>query len=126
MIGGVKIKKKSRYFRNAGIVVSILFLVIVYYETKMLDLLFGIFKLEVLKKNIATISLKSYMFITKNDDLDTIVDEMNLLGWKFKNSYGRGYLFSKKREEILLVRKHHLNYYIYEVQNKEFFISKNS
>ncbi len=121
----VKIKKNAKYFKSVGIIASVLLLIIVYYETKLLDLLFGIFKVEILKEDIATISLKSYMFITENDDLSTIVNKMDSLGWKFKDSYGRGYLFSKQREEVLLVRKHQLKYYIYEVQCKEFFISKN-
>ncbi len=115
-------KKK---FKLAGIIISLTILVVVYYETKMLDLFLGIFKIECLKEKISTVSLKSFMFITKESDPEILIEKMNALGWKFNNSYGRGYLFSKNREEVLLVRKHHLNYYIYEVQGKEFFESRN-
>ena len=118
-------KRNKGKFKLAGIMISLTILVVVYYETKMLDLLLGIFKIECLKEKISTVSLKSFMFITKDPNEDIIVEKMNALGWKFNNNYGRGYLFSKNREEVLLVRKHHLNYYIYEVQGKEFFESRN-
>ena len=118
-------KKYNDFFKIIGLIFSVLFLIIIYYETKILDLLLGIFKVEVLKEKIATVSLKSYMFITKDNELDVLIEKMKSLGWEFEDSYGRGLLFSKKREEILLVRKHHLKYYIYEVQGKELFLSKN-
>jgi len=118
-------KRNKEKFKLAGILISLTILVVVYYETKMLDLLLGIFKIECLKEKISTVSLKSFMFISKDSDTEVLVEKMNSLGWKFNNNYGRGYLFSKNREEVLLVRKHHLNYYIYEVQGKEFFESRN-
>jgi hypothetical protein len=120
-----RFKRNKEKFKLAGILISLTILVVVYYETKMLDLLLGIFKIECLKEKISTVSLKSFMFITKDSDTEVLVEKMNSLGWKFSNNYGRGYLFSKNREEVLLVRKHHLNYYIYEVQGKEFFESRN-
>jgi len=118
-------KRNKEKFKLAGILISLTILVVVFYETKMLDLLLGIFKIECLKEKISTVSLKSFMFITKDPNKEILVEKMNALGWKFNNNYGRGYLFSKNREEVLLVRKHHLNYYIYEVQGKEFFESRN-
>jgi hypothetical protein len=120
------LKEYTKILKIIGVIFSLLLLVLVYYETKMLDLILGIFKVEVLKEEIAKVSLKSLMFITKSDETDILVQKMNLLGWQFEDSYGRGFLFSKHREEILLVRKHHLKYYIYEIQGKEFFMSKNS
>lgn len=119
------VKSNKENFKLAGIIISLTILIIIYYETKMLDLFFGIFKIECLKEKISTVSLKSFMFITKNDDPEILIEKMNSLGWKFNDNYGRGYLFSKNREEVLLVRKHHLNYYIYEVQGKDFFESRN-
>jgi hypothetical protein len=120
-----RFKRNKGKFKLAGIMISLTILIVVYYETKILDLLLGIFKIECLKEKISTVSLKSFMFITKDPNEDILVEKMNALGWKFNNNYGRGYLFSKNREEVLLVRKHHLNYYIYEVQGKEFFESRN-
>ena len=118
-------KGNKKKFKLAGILISLTILIVVYYETKILDLFLGIFKIECLKEKISTVSLKSYRFITKDSDIELLIEKMSSLGWKFNNSYGRGYLFSKNREEVLLVRKHHLNYYIYEVQGKEFFESRN-
>jgi hypothetical protein len=117
--------RNKEKFKLVGIMISLTILVVVYYETKILDLLLGIFKVECLKEKISTVSLKSFMFITKDSDAEILIEKMNTLGWKFNNNYGRGFLFSKNREEVLLVRKHHLNYYIYEVQGKEFFESRN-
>jgi len=118
-------RRNKDKFKLAGIIVSLTLLMVVYYETKMMDLFLGIFKIECLKEKISTVSLKSFMFITKEEDSELLIQKMNSLGWRFNNNYGRGYLFSKNREEVLLVRKHHLNYYLYEVQGKEFFVSRN-
>lgn len=116
-------KEKFKFF---GIIVSFIILIIIYYETKILDLLLGIFKVECLKEKVGTVNLKSYMFITKSDALEDLEEKMTTLGWQFEDQYGRGFLFSKNRQEVLLVRKHYLKYYIYEVQGKEFFLSKNN
>jgi hypothetical protein len=99
---------------------------IVYYELKLLDLLIGIFKIEKLNQKIAKVSFKSLMFITKENDDEAFIDEMRRLGWKFKNVYGRGYLFEKSREEVIAVKREHFNYTIYEVSPKTFFESKNA
>ncbi|MGM0378404.1 MAG: hypothetical protein ACQEQE_01550 [Bacillota bacterium] len=108
-------KEKSK---KIGIIFSVFMMIVIYYEMKIFDLLIGIFKLECLNKKIAKVSLKSFMFITKDMDESILIDKMDDLGWKFINLYGRGYLFTKDGEEVVLVKKKHLRYNVYEIQCK--------
>ena len=109
------LKEKSK---KIGVIFSIFMMVIVYYELKIFDLLIGIFKLECLNKDIAQVSFKSFMFITNDSDESILIDKMEDLGWKFMNLYGRGYLFTKDGDEVVLVKKKQLRYSVYEVQCK--------
>lgn len=124
-MGAVEKKRSTRKMcKTIGVTFSIILLFVIYYELKILDLLLGIFKLEMVEEKIARISFKSLMFITKEDDDALLIEKMESLGWKFKDNYGRGYLFSKNREEVLIVKKKHFRYNIYEVQGKKYFQDK--
>lgn len=109
------LKEKSK---KIGIISSVFVMIVIYYEMKIFDLLLGIFKIEFLNQKISKVSLKSFMFITKDSNESILIDKMDDLGWKFINLYGRGYLFTKDGEEVVLVKKKHLRYSVYEIQCK--------
>ena len=96
-----------------------------YYEAKLLDLTIGIFNLEFGGKNIHRVSCKSLMYIMRNSEPDQLfTEEMKADGWQLTDVYGRGHLFEKNGEEILVIAREHLgNYKIFEIQNKHYFLS---
>lgn len=96
-----------------------------YYETKLLDLTLGIFNIEFGGKNIHRVSCKSLMYIMKNSEPDQLfTEEMKADGWQLTDVYGRGHLFEKNGEEILVIAREHLGRYkVFEIQNKHYFLS---
>ena len=90
----------------------------IYYDLKYYDLTLGVFYIEFDKKEIVLISKKSLMFVTKFDESnDIVVEEMQELGWKFIDKYGRGLLFVKDGEEIVLFKKDYFGRYsIFEIE----------
>jgi len=96
-----------------------------YYEAKLLDLTIGIFNLEFGDKSIYRVSCKSLMYIMRNSDPDQLfTEEMKENGWKLTDIYGRGHLFERDGEEILVIAREHLGRYkVFEIQNKHYFLS---
>ena len=118
-------KSIKRIIRIALILMSIAIILKVYYELKLLDLVVGIFKLEKDKKDIASVSQKSLMYIVRKDTSDDVFfEKMQEMGWTFVQAYGRGYLFERNGEEVLATKRHHFKYGIYEIQNKDYFLSR--
>ena len=118
-------KSIKRAIRIALILMSIAIILKVYYELKLLDLIVGIFKLEKDKKDIASVSQKSLMYIVRKDTSDDVFfEKMQEMGWTFVQAYGRGYLFERDGEEVLATKRHHFKYAIYEIQNKDYFLSR--
>jgi len=118
-------KCMKRIIRVALVLMSIAVILKVYYELKLLDLVVGIFKLEKDKKDIASVSQKSLMYIVRKGTSDDVFfDKMQDMGWSFVQAYGRGYLFERDGEEVLATKRHHFKYGIYEIQNKDYFLSK--
>ncbi len=118
-------KSIKQFIRIALILMSITIILKVYYELKLLDLLVGIFKLEKDKKDIASVSQKSLMYIVRKDTSDDVFfEKMQEMGWTFVQAYGRGYLFERNGEEVLATKRHHFKYAIYEIQNKDYFLSR--
>ncbi len=118
-------KCMKRVLKAILILMSITIILKVYYELKLLDLAVGIFKLEKDKKDIASVSQKSLMYIVKKGTSDDIFfNKMEEMGWGFVQAYGRGYLFDKDGEEVLATKRHHFNYVIYEIQNKDYFLKQ--
>jgi hypothetical protein len=118
-------KGKSKLIQWLFISVGIIALTKMYYETKMMDLTIGILGLEIGQKDIYRVSCKSLMYITKKDTSEAVfLQTMIENGFKPTEVYGRGHLFEKNGEEILVIEKEHCNRYkVYEVQNKHYFLS---
>ncbi len=115
----------KRVMRIVLILVSIAVIVKVYYELKLIDLAMGICKLEKDKKEIASVSQKSLMYIVRKETQDAVFfDKMAEMGWIFVQVYGRGYLFERNGEEVLATKRYHFKYAVYEIQNKAYFLSK--
>jgi len=115
----------KRAVKYALILMSITIILKVYYELKLIDLVIGIFKLEKDKKEIASVSQKSLMYIVRNGTSDDVFfEKMQEMGWNFVQAYGRGYLFERNGEEVLATKRHHFKYTLYEIQNKEYFLSR--
>lgn len=107
------------------ILISILILFKIYYELKWLDLLLGIFKLETGKKEIASVSQKSLMYIVKRGtDDEVFYKKMREMGWEFTQVYGRGYLFEKRGEEVLVTKREYGKYSVYEIHGKSYFLTQ--
>lgn len=118
-------KNMKRILRIALVLMSVAIILKVYYELKLLDLLVGVFKLEKDKKDIASVSQKSLMYIVRKDTSDDVFfNKMDQMGWTFVQAYGRGYLFERNGEEVLATKRHHFKYSIYEIQNKDYFLSR--
>jgi len=102
---------------------SLIALAIAYYELKLLDISIGIYKLEIEGKKIAKVSKKSLIYIMKSrEPRETFMDKMDSLGWKYYDSYGRGYLFTKEGEEILAIKSSYFGRYtVYEIYNDKYF-----
>ena len=90
----------------------------IYYDLKYFDITLGILSIEFGDQNIALISKKSLMFVSKYDkDNEFILNKMDELGWKFIDMYGRGLLFVKGAEEIVLFKKDYFGIYTsYEIE----------
>ena len=118
-------KKSKKIIQWLVIVTGIVTLAKIYYETKLLDLTLGILGLEFWNRKIYRVSCKTLMYITKVDeDVSVFVNEMRDKGFEPGEIYGRGHLFSKNGEEILVIEKVHLNRYkVYEIQNKHYFLA---
>jgi hypothetical protein len=118
-------RKKSKFIQWFFIAIGILALTKMYYETKMMDLTIGILGLEMGHKDIYRVSCKSLMYITKKDVSDIVfLETMKEKGFNHCEVYGRGHLFEKNGEEILVIEKEHCNRYkVFEVQNKHYFLS---
>lgn len=118
-------KNMKRILRITLVLMSVAIILKVYYELKLLDLLVGVFKLEKDKKDIASVSQKSLMYIVRKDTSDDVFfNKMDQMGWTFVQAYGRGYLFERNGEEVLATKRHHFKYSIYEIQNKDYFLSR--
>jgi hypothetical protein len=76
------------------------------YYFKLMEIIFAMLALEVGKKELVTISRKNLFFIMrKSGNLSAVIGEMENLGWTFTNRYGRGLIFSRHGEEIVLIEK---------------------
>lgn len=112
--------KKSSFKKGLkfiGIIFFLILMIKVYYELKLIDLIMGIYNIEVKRKKIALISNKSLMFIAKKNDAENLlVEEMKKFGWEYVNQFGNGYIFSNSDEEILLKKKNYLiGYTVFEI-----------
>lgn len=119
-------KKETSTLRKVmrGVVVFLAFIAIVKinYDLKVFDVLLGMVKLESRDKKVARVSLKSLSFMTKSDSEDDFIMEMCNNGWEFVNNYGKGYLFARDGQEVLLTKKTYLKVYdVYEVTNRDYF-----
>jgi len=112
-----------KFIKIVTLLLSIVLIVLVYYELKYSDVIFGIYQLERKNKKIVKVSRKSLIFIMKNKESeDLFIEEMDRMGWKFHDIYGRGYLFDKNGEEILAMQsKRFGRYTVYEIQNEKYF-----
>jgi len=118
-------KRNKRIIQWILIVAGILAIAKAYYESKLLDLTLGILGLEFWNTNIHRVSCKTLMYITKTDvDPQVFIDEMAQKGFEAGEVYGRGHLFSKEGEEILVIEKEYMGRYrVYEIQNKHYFLA---
>jgi len=93
----------------------------VYYELKFWDLTVGIIKLEKKKKDVVLVSKKTVMLISKGTDKDDeMIEEMYEYGFEYVNKYGRGYLFTRDDEEVVLFKKEHFGKYsVYEIEGSK-------
>lgn len=115
----------SKIIRVGVVVIAVASLAKMYYDAKLLDLTIGIINLEVGGKKISRVSCKTLMYITKISESDQLfIDEMKSKGWCPSDVYGRGHLYEKDGEEILIIVKEHFGRYkLYEIQNKNEFLS---
>ena len=119
-------KKNIKKAIKIGIVVvTVASLAKMYYDAKLLDLTIGILNLEFGSNRISKVCCKTLMYITKTSESDELfVEEMKAKGWKATDVYGRGHLYEKNGEEILIISKEHFGRYkLYEIQNKHHFLS---
>ena len=115
----------KKVLKLAIAVMAIATLAKMYYEAKLLDLTIGVLNLEFGGKNIHRVSCKSLMYIMRNTEPDQLfTEEMKMNGWKLTDVYGRGHLFEKNGEEILVIAREHMGRYkVFEIQNKHYFLS---
>jgi hypothetical protein len=115
----------NKFLKITVAIIAIGTLAKMYYEAKLLDLTIGILNLEFGNKHIHRVSCKSLMYIMRNDEPDQLFnEEMKTRGWKLTDIYGRGHLFEKDGEEILVIAREHLGRYkVFEIQNKHYFLS---
>lgn len=121
-------KKKNvwkRVLKISVAVIAVATLAKMYYEAKLLDLTIGIFNLEFGGKSIHKVSCKSLMYIMRVNEPDQLFnEEMKANGWTLTDIYGRGHLFEKDGEEVLVIAREHLGRYkVFEIQNKHYFLS---
>jgi|LGVF01.2.fsa_nt_gb hypothetical protein len=115
----------KKLFKITIAITAVATLAKMYYEAKLMDLTIGVFNLEFGGKNISRVSCKSLMYIMRNSEPDQLfTEEMKTDGWKLTDVYGRGHLFEKNGEEILVIAREHLGRYkVFEIQNKHYFLS---
>ncbi len=108
-------------------ILAICTLLKIYYESKWLDLTIGIFSVEFGKDPIYRVSCKSLMYIMNVHEEEALFfNTMEEDGWILTEVYGHGHLFEKNGEEILVISKLIMNRYrVYEIQNKDYFLSIN-
>lgn len=118
----------KRIIKWAIIAVCSMALLKASYELKILDILLGMFKLELDKDKVAKVNYKSLMYLMKKSDKEgNFLKLMEDMGWVFLSSYGRGYIFMKDGEEVLVTRREVLGYYVlFEVHNKSYFLDLNN
>lgn len=118
-------KVLKRIIKITAALIAIGTLAKMYYEAKLMDLTIGIMNIEFGNKNIYRVSLKSLMYIMMKEEPDQVfIEEMKANGWKLTDIYGRGHLFEKNGEEILVIAREHLGRYkVFEIQNKHYFLS---
>lgn len=116
-------KKLIKWLKILTVVFSVVTIALVYYELKFFDILLGVYQLEIKNKPIAKISQKSLIYVMRSKDpQDLFIEEMEKFGWRYYDTYGRGYLFTKQGEEILATQsKHFGRYTVYEIHNKKYF-----
>ena len=116
-------KKLMKFIKIITLILSVIVIVLVYYELKFFDIVIGIYQLESKNKKIARVSKKSLIYIMRSKEKEELfIHEMDLLGWKFYDAYGRGYLFTKNGEEILATQsKRFGRYTVYEIHNEKYF-----
>lgn len=114
----VSIKKLMKCL---SIIFTIAFFSKIYYELKFWDLTIGILKLEKKKKDVVMVSQKTIMLISKGVDKDEeMIYEMSEYGFEYVNKYGRGYLFIRDEEEVVLFKKDHFTRYsVYEIEGSK-------
>lgn len=117
----------KKVFKIIFIVFVIMFFSKIYYDLKLYDLTYGMFQLERKRKPLVLVSKKSITYISKGTDMDEVlIEEMESNGWEYINKYGRGYLFNRGIEELVLFKKDYFGRYsVYEIEgtksNKEEF-----
>ncbi len=120
-----KNKRKLDVGKIITILISLLILIKIYYELKIFDLLLGICKLELRRDSIASVSNKSLLYMVKEGTDDSLFfGKMKQMGWNLSGIYGRGYLFDNRGEEILVTKRKHFRYFVYEIQGKSFFLDR--
>ncbi len=116
-------KKLIKLIKIITLILTIVAIVLVYYELKFFDIIIGIYQLESKNKKMVRVSKKSLIYIMRSKEKEELfISEMDSLGWKFYDAYGRGYLFTKNGEEILATQsKRFGRYTVYEIHNEEYF-----
>lgn len=116
-------KKIMKFVKITTLIFTVIVIVLVYYELKFFDVIIGIYQLESKNKKIVRVSKKSLIYIMRSKENEELfINEMDLLGWKFYDTYGRGYLFTKKGEEILATQsKRFGKFTVYEIHNEKYF-----
>lgn len=116
-------KKCFKWIKNLLIVLSLIAIVVAYYELKFFDILIGSYQLEKNNKKIARVSQKALIYIMKSKETeDVFFDEMKKIGWMYYDTYGRGYIFTKNGEEILVTKSNYFSRYtVFEIHNRKYF-----
>lgn len=117
----MKENKKIPLGSIIGFVVFFAVAVKVYYELKWYDLLLGITKLTIGGKEIALVSQKTLMFVTKKANAEEALKHvMAKNSWNFVDRFGMGYIFTNGEEELLLKRRDFsFGYVVFEVYPRE-------
>lgn len=117
----MKQNKKIPLGSIIGFIVFFAVAVKVYYELKWYDLLLGITKLNLGGKEIALVSQKTLMFVTKKANAEEALKHvMTKNGWNFVDRFGMGYIFTNGEEELLLKRRDFsFGYVVFEVYPRE-------
>lgn len=114
---------KKRWITVAIISFTVLLIAKVAYDLKWFDVAAGICKLESDKDSkVKRFTLKTLSFVTRSGDEKFFIEELDSLGWKYKQVYGRGMIFEKEGYEILMNKRSYFGKYdFYEVATREVF-----